>query len=246
MATLGVVAVSIFAADQPVHQVSVSALDKVIPQFVFGGGWNTSVTLVNLGLDFLTMRGDFYTSEGQPMIVPIAGRGRVQAMELRIPVGGTLTFETEEGDLTTQQGWMLLDIPAGARLTGLAVFRRRVPGRPESEAVVPLCKAMNMRTVVAYDNLQGFNTGVAVVNPSRTTTANIAVIVRDQEGNRLFVGRFTLPPLNHTAFVAAEEFTQSKERRGILEFIADTGEVAALGLRFNPSGTFTSFHAFDP
>jgi hypothetical protein len=82
--------------------------------------------------------------------------------------------------------------------------------------------------------------GLALVNLDSTQSALIAVTIRDANGNVLGNEMLTLDPLSQTAFALESQFSETQNIRGVAEFSIGTGSVSALGLRFNPLGSFTS------
>jgi hypothetical protein len=70
----------------------------------------------------------------------------------------------------------------------------------------------------------------------------ISVTVRDQNGATLQSTQVTLAGLSQTAFFVPERFSAALNKRGSLLLTATAG-FSAIGLRFSPSGAFTSFPA---
>jgi hypothetical protein len=90
-----------------------------------------------------------------------------------------------------------------------------------------------------YDQLAGFNTGLALVNPG-DAPVTLNFTIRDTSGASIGSGTITLPPYSHQASFISERFPITAEKRGSV-VIDGTAPFSVLGLRFNPSGTFTSF-----
>jgi len=121
---------------------------------------------------------------------------------------------------------------------GLAIFRQRVSGRPDFEAASPLVGNIGSRFLLPFDNTQAFITGIALVNPS-DRQVNVQVSIRDENGVVLATPFVLLPAFGQTAFALPDRFSAAANRRGVIEVSCATG-VSGLGLRFNPSGAFTS------
>jgi hypothetical protein len=90
-----------------------------------------------------------------------------------------------------------------------------------------------------YDQVNGFTTGLALVNPG-AAAVTLSVTIRDTSGTIIGNGSVTLPPFSHQASFIAERFPITANKRGSV-VIDGTAGFSVLGLRFNPSGTFTSF-----
>jgi hypothetical protein len=151
-------------------------------------------------------------------------------------------IETLDG-ASLQQGWAAL-IPGTVntnRLSGFAVFRNRQAGRSDFEAVVPLTRSLGRRFVMLFDNMNGFETGLAVMNPCEFTAITVQVNVREQNGMPGTTYTLNLAPLAHTAVVVSQSFSAAAGKRGSLLLTSTQGKFVVLGLRFNPAGPFTSF-----
>ncbi len=225
--------------------ITFSSVDDVLPHFVFSGSWNTSVTFVNFGHDPVEFPLEFFRDDGTPMMVPIADVGLFSRLDVGIAAHGSVTFETDgDPNVPTEQGWVKVDLSCCNNVTGLAVFRQRIGDR-ESEAVVPLASSLSTQSGMIFDNTAGFITGVAMVNTSAVSVATITIAFRQEDGARIHLDQFTLDPREHRAFALPNEYPETRESKGTMEFLAHGGGLALLGLRFSPRGSFTSFHSFD-
>lgn len=220
--------------------------DEVIPQFVYGGGWKTTLTLVNMDETAVNLPINFYTETGEAWGVDLEGAGRASSFNIAIPSKNTVTISSTDGDGTVRQGWALLNTPCCPRLGGFAVFRQRVTGRPDFEAVIPLGYIYSTRSFLLFENTGGFQTGVAIVNPSRFSTATVTINIRDEQGARILLDQMTLRPLSKQVFSLSDRFPSTTGRRGSIELTSSPGNFTVLGLRFNPGGAFTSFHSLEP
>ena len=218
----------------------VVSADEVIAQVVDGSGWKTSITLVNLEDQATSFKLYFWGDDGQPLVLPIVSIGLYSSLQGTLPVGGSVTIETDGNSTTNLQGWAELD--AGhAAVGGMAVFRQRVVGRPDFEAVVPLASRYESRFVLPFDNLPGFTTSMAIVNPSSSAAGTVTAEFRAESGEHILLDQFVLGPRNHAAFNIRDRYPQVAGRRGTVEFSTPGLELTALGLRFNDTGAFTSF-----
>lgn len=215
--------------------------DNVIPQVADGGGWQTSCTFVNLDSKRLHFEVLFFTSEGGELLLPFPEVGTASAIEISLPVGESITVETTGTRETLSQGfgYILRDDVEDA-LGGLCVFRQRVSGRPDFEAVIPLVSDFITRFVLLYDNTRGFVTTMAIANPD-LTSIQVSVTLRDENARQLGGSTITLGPFRHEAFALPTRWPVTAGRRGVIEFRSTGWGASALGLRFNPTGAFTSF-----
>jgi hypothetical protein len=157
---------------------------------------------------------------------------------LTIAPGATVIFQTT-GPPTqvTQTGWAQL--LTNGNIGGHAVYTQTV-GSSVQEAVVPVETRNPDAFVLPFDNVGGFNSGVAVANTT-AAQANIAVIIRDDTGAMLQVQTLTLPALGQISFDMATRFPTATGKRGTVEFGTPVGgQITVLGLRFNPTGAFST------
>jgi hypothetical protein len=73
-------------------------------------------------------------------------------------------------------------------------------------------------------------------------SVTVTFTVRSEEGTVLERKTITLGPYTHTAGSIAATFPSTAGRKGSIEFVASGYGVGVIGLRFNPTGAFTSFH----
>ena len=206
-----------------------------------GGGWVTTITLINLSTASVTARIQFYDDNGSPLTLPLdypqLGLSVFRSSEdLTIAANGSVVIETGVAVPRTLVGWA--DVQARGAVTGYAIFRFNSPAGALSEGTVPLDTAESLSMALPYDNTRGFQTGLALVNQSSTDSIFIATLYNDA-GSELASFRGGLSALGHGSFFVHEMFPASSNRRGIIRLQSE-GAFTALGLRFNPSGSFTS------
>jgi len=150
-----------------------------------------------------------------------------------------LLIESEgSATLDTATGWA--DVASLRAFAGFAIFRQRGQDGRDSEGTAPLEGTGQPGLILPFDNSNGFATGIAMVNTA-ADRASLVAVARDENG--LVLGQFGLPLIagGHTAFVLGERLATSQGRRGSIEFHQSAGgAVTGLGLRFSPSGSFTS------
>lgn len=216
--------------------------DLVVSQVADGAGWSTAIILVNTDTEPAPFTIRFYQTSGMPLILPLEGTGRTSELTGTIPTGGATILQTTGSDANLSQGWA--QVRAQRSIGGSAIFRQR-GASVVSEAAVPAAPALGDRFLLPFDEAEGFSTGLALVNAG----ANPAVIVvdlRDQNGARIRSGSITLSPRGQQAFMLRTVYPEIANLRGIAEFSASGMSLSAIGLRFSPSGTFTSFQPILP
>ncbi len=239
-------------ADSRWREVSVGQYDQVFSHVVDGGTWKTTFVLTNLTSEATPFLMAFYANDGTPLTLPIVGVGDSSAISGTIAPNGTLILETAGLSDELRQGsaiFFCLDRPASdvnakpvaTKLGGAAIFRQRVPGRPDFEAVVPVSALDDSKLSFPFDNSAGFVTGIALIN-ANSSANSMLLVIRDEEGRIIGQDVFTLAGRNKSVFVVTEKYPQTAGKRGSIEVSAPMGGLGGLGLRFNPNGSFTSMH----
>lgn len=167
---------------------------------------------------------------------------------ITIPVNSSWTVQTAGAPETISSGWAEVAcstcVGNSKGVSGLAVFRQVQPDGRIQEAAVPINSMPMQRNLLPYDNTNGFVTSMAIVNLSGSETARVRVAFRDSLGRLLRVDRLKdIPARGHFAFELAREFPSVAGTRGTADFWILSGQISVLGLRFSPTGAFTSFEA---
>lgn len=227
--------------DQGRRDVVIFSGDTVVPQVVDGGGWKTTFILVNLVDRVAPFVLLFFSDAGTDLPLPIVGIGTFRGIRGTIPIGGSVTLETEGIASTTTSGWAIIERAVNDVVGGMAIFRSRASGRNDSEAVIPIVTKYDKRFVLPFDETNGFVTATAMANPY-PSRVDFAIEVHDEGGQVILRDSAYLPPYGHIAFPLVSRYPQLAGKRGVIGFSMNNFGVAMLGLRFNPAGSFTSFN----
>ena len=215
-----------------IGSANVQAIQEVLPQFVFGGGWYSALYFTNSTSVTVTFLVTFTGDNGGPMAVP--GVGSSQQVTLQ-PLGTTIIEALNVGSLI--QGYASFALPAG--VTGYGVFRQSVSGRPDQEALVGFKLANATAVSLTFDDTN-FTTSVAIVNPSNVV-ATVTMTAWDSNGNALGTSTQPLMPGNKIegALRGFLGLAGIAGFRGSALLTVPAGSVEVLGLRFGGSA-FTS------
>jgi hypothetical protein len=110
-------------------------------QIASGGGWKTTVTLINVSAAVVIARINFYADDGSPLTLPLVfpRTGSVTTSsfaDVAIAANSSIVLASEAPTAAIAVGWA--DIQASGALSGYSIFRWRSPGLPDSEGTVPL------------------------------------------------------------------------------------------------------------
>jgi hypothetical protein len=207
-----------------------------------GISWKTTIFLANPpGGSTASGAITFTTSAGAPFnisFVDDAGSSvsSGNTIPFSIPPGQSRKFvSTSAGSLSV--GYAI--VSASADVKGTAVFSEFAPnGVLIGEAGVPSA-AVLARQAIFVDTQASFSTGVAYVNPN-PLPASIALQLVAGDGTPIGAPvNATLLPNQHTAAFVNQLFASAPAFAGTMQITSDA-RVAAIALRFAPSGSFTT------
>jgi hypothetical protein len=229
--------------------------DRIIAQVVDGGSWQTSFFLTNLDPSkTIYWALDFRTNGGGVASLPIVGTGSVTRVFASLPPNWSVVVDTLGTAANLAEGWALLttydrsaDDPAAMvttdKIGGNAIFRQRIAGRLDFEAVVPISPINETKVVLPFDNRNNYSTGIAILNPDPNNPATVQVAAYSIDGMLVRQDFFVLPPGNKQVFSMPDRYAEARGRNGRLNISTSGTGLSVLGLRFNPGGAFTSTHA---
>jgi hypothetical protein len=211
-----------------------AASTKTISHIADGGGWRSTVVLVNTDTVPAQYTVTFWNDAGLPYVPPLVSGSPSGT----IPVGGSTIIETADTAATLSEGWA--EVTSSQAAGGTAIFRYDPSGQ---EAAVPLLTSGGTELEIPYQVGNGLSLGVALANPSSSQTANITEVIRDEDGKQLSSRTLTLGPLNHMAFNPT--IPSNSTGGGVAEYDSNVS-IYGLGIRAAPEGNglaFTSVRA---
>jgi hypothetical protein len=221
-------------ADLPANQAT-----GVFSHLADGGGWQTSITLVNLDLVPAAFIVKFWGDNGTPLAPSPAGSGQLSTVSGMIAVGGSRTIQSDGSPPATSMGWA--QVSSAQAIGGTAIFRSTATGQ---EAAVPLLNNGSTRLLFPFDNNSGLTTGIALAAPAGS--AGGLLTLRNQQGQTISAEPpISVPANGHAAFLLPARSTQPQDLRGVAEFTSSNAPIFGLGIRSN-QGAFTSVDAVMP
>jgi hypothetical protein len=152
------------------------------PQFVDGGGYTTSLILLNTS--DATETGIFRIKDnaGQPLVVTQAGGGSGSEFEYTIPPHGAYHFQTDGSPQSDKVGWVQLMPAAGTSApVGSGVFAYNPVDILLTESGIP--SAVSTTHARIFVDLSGsYNTGLAIANVTNSD-ANIELAFYLMDGS---------------------------------------------------------------
>ncbi|PYS03074.1 MAG: hypothetical protein DMG16_06455 [Acidobacteria bacterium] len=205
-----------------------------LAQIASGGGWDTSLTLLNLGTTAAEASLDFYADPGgAPLTLPITFPDSSSEPITTSRVTKTLNpdalvvFDTTSDNANIDMGWSLLQ--TGGNVSGFATFR--YPPLNWA-ALVPLENRSAPSYALVFDNTDGISTGAAIANLT-SESITVFVTVRNDVGAGIGTDTIQLSPRGHTAFMLDQRYPFTAAKRGSIQFDTSlAAQISVLGLRF--------------
>src|ERR1035437_6247886 len=212
---------------------------SVIPQFVDGGGWQTTLVVSNTTASAATASLGFYqeTAAGGGATGPwnpafVEGSSN---QNLSLAPGATLFLHTPGTNSTLVTGWGQLTASDGVQI--YAVFNWAGHGQGTAPGAT-----IGNNVLVPYDNTNGNNTAIAIANPtgaSETVSASF-----QSESGAISQSSLTIPANGHTAFLLSTLFAGTAGDHGQAEFYTANGSISLIGLQSNPSNFLTTAQTY--
>jgi hypothetical protein len=244
LATACLVPFAASAADetlQPQHQRLDNA--RIFPYFAAGGGWESTITLLNVFEENISYRIRFRTASGQPAMVTF--RANDGSLTTGSEVQGELQDDNSDRIVlmdagALQVGWAELEYDGESRIAGVLTFRQRVSGRPDFESSVLLTRDDQKTLYMPFDNTANYATTVAVTNTSTDNATTVQLRVWEADGEQILTREIQVFPNTTVAFSLREQYPELNGRSGQLRLDGSGDRLAAIGFLFNPAGAFSS------
>lgn len=233
--------------------------DTVLPQVADGGGWQTSITVLNLRTTPTTFSIYCFNDSGSPDEFPWNGIGTSAVVGGTLPGSGSITAQTAGTASATTQGWCEVESPGETPsdetendVAAFAIFSY-LPTHQEV-SVAASCWYIEHSLILAYDNTNGYGYGVALVDSAQTVPPGqgddtVDVSIADQNGNQIATDSFPIAPGSHQTFMLADKYPAVANTKGTVTLSMRTTSgwesLSGLGLRFAPSGAITSVGMFE-
>jgi hypothetical protein len=233
-----------------------------ISQFVAGGGWTSTIWLVNRTAAQVQTTLIFHSDNGAVMTLPVtvsqgAVSSQVDASTLNEVIAPNTTLVVTTLTLANEvEGWV--DVQGSGALSGFAFYSNGT-----AEASVPLQTQIGNSITLPFDNTGTNSTGIALVNLA-TAQAAITATVWDQNGKLLTTVPVTLSGITgaavldpggsgHGAFMLPAGLPVTAGIKGIVQFVGNpatnqlpAGQLSGLGLRADSTGLFTTIQTIVP
>ena len=223
---------------QPATSTPMSRIGS-FAQIASGGGWKSTMTLINLSASTVTAQINIYGDNGNAATFPLAFpqfASSTAGSSLSVSVGpnDSIVIQSPSFAPSVVTGWA--DVLATGALNGYLALEASSP--LDSQGTVPCDTRLSMSLLMPFDNTNGYQTGLALANQS-SAAQTVTVTLLDQNGAQLSSSTMNLPAYGHSSFFLNSQFSKSANQLGLIQLQGSAG-VTALGLRMSPQGSFTS------
>jgi hypothetical protein len=212
-----------------------------------GGGWQTTITLLNLAATPANAQITLYSDTGAPLVAPAVGQAPGSQFQMTVPANGSASLVLPDGGAGLV-GWAQIQSLNGNALRGQGIFTHAQGGNIWAAAVpltvssasspvciIPLPTPPPSSQLLPFDNTSGSNAGFAIANVTNTSQA-IAIEFDDQNNSVLVTDTINLDPFNHTSFLLGTRYPVLNSHQGILRVKVSSGTAAILGIQIGGDG----------
>jgi enterochelin esterase-like enzyme len=167
----------------PVADMNQSLVDIPIyfPQFADGGGWTTSLILLNTSGSDESGSFDIQDAGGHPLAVHEIDGITASSFTYVIPAGGAVHFQTDGASGDQKVGWVrLTPNPSNTTPVGSGLFSYNPGGVLTTESGIPSAFSTT-HALVFVDRTENHNTGIAVANVN-TTSSSLSIQAFQNDG----------------------------------------------------------------
>lgn len=188
--------------------------DRVLPLIQDGGGWNTTITIVNL--EATPARFELHLRTGFFKDWPLTVSGdNIKSIggtvSGSVPANSSTTFRTV-GAGPSERGYAMLYSLDGGRLGATCTIDQPLTGISLN---VPLIPEREDKLVIPFDNTEG--AGTALVWLSETLFSLVDYRALNSDGTEIVSGRYQFSSQNASSqemFILSERFPELKGRKG--------------------------------
>lgn len=205
---------------------AIPSLDHSFAQIGAGGGIRSVLLVFNPNALAVKVTLELFGDDGSPLSLEFDGVESAK-FERQIAANGTGRIVISSASALPTAGWARLvsERPVGAQVLFEIVAADKLVTQAAVEALPPVSRAD-----LFADRSAGSNTGVAICNPSDSSTVVVRLKLKDEAGQILGSTDIVLPPKGHAAKFVSQLFPQVKSFKGGLNVVS-TGDVSLIALQ---------------
>jgi len=188
--------------------------EAYLAQMASGMGQRTLLVLSNTGTQDSSATIEFFDNAGEPFAVPVQGVGSVNQLVAMVTASSSKLVQINPVSSGVVTGWVR--VTANQPMTATSVYQFLADDEVTHEASVGDSSASGAGNVLVTIDQAGFNTGIAIANPT-DDEATVTLTLLDAQGQELGSETFTVPPLGHVAQFVNEWFDVTVPTTGAFE-----------------------------
>jgi C-terminal processing protease CtpA/Prc len=158
------------------------SLPLYFPQFADGGGYLTTLILLNTSTAVETGKLALLGDDGLPLVVRHADGTSGSTVSYSIQPGGTYRFQTAGSSENAAVGWVQVTPDAGTQSpAGAGIFSFSQEGILVTESGIPAA-ALTTHARIYVDHSGNRGTGLAIANPANSEL-NVTLMAYEKDGN---------------------------------------------------------------
>ena len=159
-----------------------SSLPLYFPQFADGGGYLTTLILLNTSAAVETGNLALFGDDGLPLVVKHADGTSGSTLSYSIQPGGTYRFQTAGSSENAEVGWVRVTPDVGSQSpAGAGIFSYSQQGILVTESGIPAA-SLTMHARIYVDHSGNRGTGLAIANPGNTEI-NVTLSAYEKDGS---------------------------------------------------------------
>jgi hypothetical protein len=213
---------------------------SVLPRVLAGGSWSTTVALLNTGSTPVAFQQYFFGADGKPVSYAVHSESlsadiTTSTLQGTLAPGVTVTLALSDPSGANPQGWSLLKYDAGQEaVREYAVIRRKGLGSGVGfETVEPASSLQDYSVRVPFDNTQGFESQLSLLNPAGNLSAQVRLTYLDSQGNTLLIDVVSVQPGQLQTLSLPNAYPDLANKIGSVQVQADLSLFCVTALRFN-------------
>jgi len=224
----------------PASSVATVTQSQVFTRIISGGGWETSIVLLNTSSAPVAFSQLFVAQDSTPRQFSVRSQAdgsvlTTAGLQATLNPSSSLTFVLFDNGSPTQEAWSLLSYDASqGKLGGYAIVRHRALGGSFSfETTVPLSNMQDYSVHVPFDNTQGFRTQLTLVNPASNLPAQVNLTYTTPQGQIMLMDSLSLQPGQQMTISLPDTYPDLANTAGTISVEGNINRLSVFGLRYN-------------
>lgn len=218
---------------------SAAAEQGVFARVMAGGGWQTTLVLMNTGSTAVPFRQFFWDGDGNPRDFPVAGQPDdaplvTSALQSTLYPNSSMNLVLPDNGSGLQEGWSSLSYdPALGTVGGYAVIRHQGLAGATFEATVPLSNMQDFSLRMPFDNTSGYRTQLTLVNPVSNLAAQVALTYLNAKGVIVLIDAVNLNPGQQMTIVLPDTYPDLANKTGTVAIEGNLDHLSVFGMRYS-------------